>query len=561
MQPPTLVESDSLAAAGLLEDRSEFARSTGNHRGDPFQQRRALQRAARHYLEERGVPQAELDVLLPAAAPPEGWQGMPTTGGVKVFALLIEFQDYGHTNAADTINEALFGAPAGGAPYESLAAYYRRASYDQLHIGGVTLGWYKTNKKRSAVTPSSAGREALIKEAIQHFKAEGHDFSQYDNDGDGTVDYFLVLWPGPDTGWATFWWGYQTRFSDPWFKVDGVRLGKYSWQWEARPVGAAFSPKVCIHETGHALGLPDLYDYDGAVGPDGGVGGADMMDGNWLDHNCYSKWMLDWLTPMIIGNGCHAVMLNPSGTSKDCVAVWPGLDAGDIFSELYMVQNRQKAGNDVGLPAPGLVIWHVDATLDASGADFMFDNSYTVHKYVRLMEADGLEEIEANGGFDAGDLYTPGRTLGPGSRPSSARYDGSDSFVEVRDIAVSGAAMSATICGTRAVPKIKVPSTVYFGTAVIERIHWRTVSILNEGTAPLACSISPGSSPGFSCTLGTCGSFAPTIAPGSLCSLRVRFIPLHVGDHLGSIVITSNDPDAPVKTIQLKGKGKEGPGP
>jgi len=52
---------------------------------------------------------------------------------------------------------------------------------------------------------------------------------------------------------------------------------------------------VVIHETGHALGLPDYYDYDDKVGPRGGVGGLDMMDNNWGDHNPFSKWLLGWL--------------------------------------------------------------------------------------------------------------------------------------------------------------------------------------------------------------------------------------------------------------------------
>jgi M6 family metalloprotease-like protein len=385
MQPPTSVEVRSLSADGLLADRVGFAKEIGNHRADPFQVRRALNRTARSYMAARELSMAEMDALAPMPAPPAGWQGMPTTGQNNIFALLIEFQDQVHTNAASAIHDALFGSPAAGSPYESLAEYYRRASYNQLEIDGATLGWYRTSNNRSAIPTNSVGREALIKEAIQHFDAQGHDFSQYDNDQDGVIDYFMVFWTGSDTGWATFWWGYQTRFSDPSFTVDGVRLGKYSWQWEGRPVGATFTPRVVIHETGHALGLPDLYDYDGNVGPDGGCGGADMMDGNQFDHNCFSKWMLEWLTPTIIGSGSRAVTLNPSATSQDCVAVWPGLDSGEIFSELFMVQNRQQVGNDSNFPAPGLMIWHVDENQP--------DNDDQTHYLVDLEEASGTQHL------------------------------------------------------------------------------------------------------------------------------------------------------------------------
>jgi M6 family metalloprotease-like protein len=558
MEPPTSIELTSLTADGLLAEREEFARQIGNHRADPFQLRRALNQTARTYLEATGMPEVELDALVPTLAPPEDWQGMPTTGQDNVFALLIEFQDHVHTNAASDIHEALFGSPAAGSPYESLAEYYRRASYNQLEIDGATLGWYKTSGNRSAIPRTTAGREALIREAIQHFDAQGHDFSQYDNNHDGVIDYFLVFWTGPDTGWATFWWGYQTDFSDLGFTVDGVRLGKYSWQWEGRPVGATFTPRVAIHETGHALGLPDLYDYNGNLGPDGGVGGADMMDANQFDHNCFSKWMLDWLTPTIIGSGSQTVTLNPSGTSQECVAVWPGLDSGEIFSELYMVQNRQQVGNDVHFPAPGLMIWHIDASLDATGADFAFDNSYTAHKYVRLMEADGQEDIEANRGFDVGDLYTAGRTFGPTTNPSSAKYDGTASNVEVRDITASGLTMSATIGGAPAGPDIRVEDTLNFGKVKKGEASHRPLTIHNDGTATLTCTIDGPSTAAFRCLADTCGTLQPSIAPGSSCSLQVTFETSVKGPHTDTIVIHSDDPDTPAKTVTLTGVVRRG---
>ena len=77
-----------------------------------------------------------------------------------------------------------------------------------------------------------------------------------------------------------------------------------------------------------------------------------------------------------------------------------------------MVQNRTRPGNDADLPADGLLIWHVDARLTRSGSDFLYDNSYTAHKLLRLMEADGLEEIER----DSADARTPRTTTWPQPR-------------------------------------------------------------------------------------------------------------------------------------------------
>ena len=90
---------------------------------------------------------------LTAPAPPLARRGMPTTGDVKVLALLIEFADYRHSNEASTIAAKLFGegVDPGQYPYESLHDYYQRSSYGQLDIQGDVLGWYRTAYDRSSV--------------------------------------------------------------------------------------------------------------------------------------------------------------------------------------------------------------------------------------------------------------------------------------------------------------------------------------------------------------------------------------------------------------------------
>ncbi len=444
MQQLERSEFEKLKASGELAKRQQQAIEIGNHKMDDVLLKEAIQRTTRLYYEAMGLPVTNLENATLSKDLPSGRKGMPTVGQVKVFALLIEFKDTLHVNSKDTINDALFGTPAAGSPYESLTAYYKRASYNQLTIGGTTLGWYKVNKNRADIAQTTAGREAIIKEALQHFDSQGHNFKQYDNNGDGVVDYFMVFWTGADNGWANFWWGYKTSFSDSSFKLDGVSFGNYSWQWESKPVGSAFTPRVVIHETGHALGLPDYYDYDGDQGPDGGLGGADMMDANRYDHNTFSKWALNWITPTVIGCGKKTVTLKDSGTTKDGIVIWPDIHSQDVFGEFFVVQNRQKTSNDVDIPAGGLMVWHVDASLNADGKNYSHNNSYTSHKLIRLMEADGKEEIEANLGFNAGDLYTAGKTFSPTSTPASTRYNGKSSTVKISNIVANGTQITAT---------------------------------------------------------------------------------------------------------------------
>ncbi len=466
LEPPTPEQLQRYREDGTLSRRVLVARELGNHRVAPHLVRAF---ASRH----GGYVQLEQQSALIQG-------GLPSIGTVQMFALLIEFADDPHTTPATAVDTQLFGPGFfANFPYESLHAFYDRSSYGQLDIQGATLGWYATAYPRAQVAETTAGREALIWEAITHFDAEGHDFSVYDNDGDGQIDNFLVFWTGPIGEWAEFWWGYNTHYQDSSKTVDGVRLGNYSWQWEA-PQGSTFTPRVVIHETGHALGLPDYYDYDEAVGPGGGVGGLDQMDGNWGDHNCFSKYMLGWLEPTVVNAGRVAVTLAPASGEPEAAIVMNGAPA-EPFGEYFMVQHRSREGNDAELPADGVLIWHVESTLGEFGR-FAFNNSYTDHKLLRLMEADGLEEIEQLlGSADAGDFYSTGDELSSDTSPSSNRYDGAPTNVTLSELVSSANGASMTVdlgSGCALFCSTTVPETAWPGQPVL----------LNSMTEAVNCS-------------------------------------------------------------------------
>ena len=448
LEPPREGELARLQRQGRLDEALGFAKALGNHKMSP-----AL-------LENARMSAGRAVFGLTAPAPPPARRGMPTTGAVKVLALLIEFDDYRHSNEAPAIAAKLFGGGVdpGQFPYESLHDYYQRSSYDQLDIQGDVLGWYRTADDRSAVVETDVGREALIEKALTYYEGQGRDFSQYDNNGDGTVDYLIVIWAGPQGSWGSYWWGYQTYFEDTAYALDGKTLETYSWQWESWYQGGTtagfYDPIVVIHETGHALGLPDYYDYDDTVGPDGGVGELDMMDGKWGDHNAFSKWTLGWITPQVVTGAPRAVTLEASGTGADALVVMPDASATDPFREYFVVQNRQRVGNDSDcadrpvqdLPGDGLLVWHVDARLDKWGMDYAYDNSFTAHKLLRLMEADGREEIETVADYFAqwDDYYRHGTSLSDASTPNSKKYDGSASNVSVGNIPAARTSMTFT---------------------------------------------------------------------------------------------------------------------
>lgn len=141
----------------------------------------------------------------------------------------------------------------------------------------------------------------MIKELLEYYD-ETIDFSQYDGDGNGSIDNIYINFVGGDTGWGSQWWSYTTKwYYNEAMEVDGVCVDGYVWLHESlytEDYQNTVYTMTAIHETGHCLGLPDYYDCEGSIsiqGEGGGLGGYDMMDADVGDHNAFSKLMLGWI--------------------------------------------------------------------------------------------------------------------------------------------------------------------------------------------------------------------------------------------------------------------------
>ena len=174
----------------------------------------------------------------------------------------------------------------------------------------------------------------------------------------------------------------------------------------------------------------------------------------------FRSTLLGWIDPPVIREGAHDIYLGPSSEFPDAVIVMPQGSDGS-YSEFFMVQTRNPArGNDncsvswwnwQGTPewtSPGLALWHIDASLN-EGGDFRYDNSFSPHKMVRLMEADGLEELEQSCDtrniWDPADLYYPGQLFGSDTIPNSSAYDGSITGIRIDQITQQGSGMRMRI--------------------------------------------------------------------------------------------------------------------
>ncbi len=353
--------------------------------------------------------------------PTSGMRAIPSAGTVRVPVVLIDFTDQPATVTPDALDSMING-PGDPAlyPQESLAGFYDRSSYGKLHIQGDILGVYHAPYPRSSVNTKTTQSEMdIIEEALRYFDEQGTDFSVYDADHDGDIDYTIAIWSGPRGEWSSFWWGWYRPGMRSTGTFDGKYVGAHSWQWE--PPGGSVA--TVIHETGHALGLPDVYDYDKTVGPGGGVGAWDQMESGDCDHNAFSKLLLGWLTPKVVSDGTQALTLRPTSEAPDAAIVMPDYSLDDPFRELFLIQTRARTLNDSSAPfptTPALMVWHIDPLIDYDGT-FRWNNSYTSHKFLRLMEADGLEHLEAGGAADSADLLRPARPSDRPLRPPARR--------------------------------------------------------------------------------------------------------------------------------------------
>ena len=420
-------------------------------------------------------------------------------GMARVLVLLIQFTNVSHEPRHDAANfDDFFNNATPTA--RSMRAYYRQASYGGLTINATIVPmWFTSSHPMeyygkdgpSGVDNANGPIYYLVDEAVR--AADPFvDFTAFDTDHDGIIDHLVVVHAGPgqenhanltNAIWSHSWNVYDgdpTMPGDQPLLADGVQVFRYTMISEDSPLG------VMAHEFGHDLGLPDLYDTDGSSD---GAGIWDLMSlGAWngaprgsspAEFSAWSKIRLQWITPT---PGPAAALEDTAIPAVETQPFAIRLSIPGLLNEYFLLENREQTGFDVGLPASGLLIWHVDESQP--------DNTNDFHRLLDLVEAD--EAINGDHPTDAGDPWHDTDVgFGPDTHPSSAAYDASATNWRVRDISAAGPTMTATILHSVAVDvavqEIRVPSMVVLGTPVTAQVVVR-----NEGAVPTTASVSIG---------------------------------------------------------------------
>lgn len=326
-----------------------------------------------------------------------------TTGTVKIPVLLVNFSNKSFVISKTAMQNHFSGVNYTG-DYQGCigsARDYFIAQSDSQFIpdftvfGPVTLShtmaYYGANDSQG----NDLRPEQMIIDACNGLNSSV-DFSQFDNDGDGKVDFIYVVYAGyseaSDGGDNTIW-PHQWTLTEAGktLTLDGVKIDRYCCSSELYLNSGSQIDGIgsACHEFSHCLGLPDFYDTG-----DSKNFGLDYW--SLMDYGCYA---LDGFCPIgyssyereIVGwkkietvSGKRSLTLQPVNKGGIGYRI---VNASNP-NEWYILENRQQTGWDTYLLNHGMLIFHVDYLASIWEANTI--NNDKNHQRCTLMPADGV---------------------------------------------------------------------------------------------------------------------------------------------------------------------------
>jgi len=402
-----------------------------------------------------------------------------STGVQKMLVIPVYFTDYA-LNASQQdawwakINATFFGATE-DTGWESVQSFYSKSSYGNLDLTGVVTPFYDAGVTTTTFANWDLGRDptlssyydptwTLLERAVDWYKGvTGTTLSEYDANSDGYLDAVWLVYSNPysygstygdardDIFWAYRYWDYDNYYPENITAYPATM--SYAWasvEFMSEGYGADLNQvdaHTFIHETGHLLGLDDYYTYDSS--DYGAAGGLDMMDYNILDHNAYSKYLLEWTSPYYVNNtkASTTITLNPFESSGEFILInngWNGSPYDEyLLLEFYTPTGLNQKDSQAayangarGFTIPGIKIYHVDSRLgkyNFSGVFTSFTDTLNVgssyypyiamsntsyysedpdYKLLHLIDKGG--DVYFNSGIaDNGSLFVQGNVFSP----------------------------------------------------------------------------------------------------------------------------------------------------
>lgn len=316
---------------------------------------------------------------------------LPSIGNNKLLVVPVKFKDSnfaeqfgGYDKVKENIEQTFFGA-SDETGWESVSSFYKKSSYNKLNLSGEVTDWFELDMSFLEMTALEGYHDQsiyVLREIGEWYNENYGSADEYDVDNDGYIDSVWMVYDYPanhtyNTDWAYAYCDFATEnvgteedpipYTYAWASIGFMYEGNYKNENNEVLVDA----HTFIHETGHLLGLPDYYDYDGKASY---AGGLDMMDHNIGDHTSFSKYLLNWVNPYVVEDDCE-ITINSFTETGDFIIVkddWnkSALDEY-LVVEFYTPTGLNKQDSESRYagkyPAlytiPGIKIYHVDARI------------------------------------------------------------------------------------------------------------------------------------------------------------------------------------------------------
>jgi len=256
--------------------------------------------------------------------------------------------------------------------------YYEEVSYNQTVIVSTIMpGNYTMPKSESyygediGTPPTEPGVEELVQYTLTMANSDVIALGGY-----SVFKHIIILHSGEDQAMPPndqddITSQFIYRESGPLFTIGGAKIMNACVVSDKDPLG------VIVHELGHSMGLPDLYDYSKASQGFGDdfVGKWDLMaEGSWNPSSqgtspshptAWCKIKLGWIAPLkiiqitqsSIQSGLNrTILLGPQELANGTLAIKIVLSNGSY----YLVEARQKIGFDLALPSVGVLVLYCD---------------------------------------------------------------------------------------------------------------------------------------------------------------------------------------------------------
>lgn len=357
------------------------------------------------------------------------------SNALEIFTDMVTQKDYeGVPSASNSSKITTYTGSVRDYYYENSAGAYD-ATFDVY--GPVTIDYSKTyvqatTNARTIMKAACEAADSLI------------DYSNYDSDNDGYVDFVFFIFAGNGSNYSgnddDLLWPHAWTMTN--CTLDGKTLYRYACSVELYGTSSSTLDGIgtICHEYSHVLGLADLYDTDYEES-----GGQSVHPGYWsvmasgcycnygrtpTGYSLYERYALGFVSPAVVDSAGTYSMRSLEDYNEG-YRINSAVD-----DEYFLLENRRKSGWNAYTAGSGMLVWRVDST-NASVWEGNTVNCNPDHNYYELVRANPNSTSSAGSDSDPFPGTNNVTSLTNETSPSIASWTGKETPFIISNISES----------------------------------------------------------------------------------------------------------------------------